>query len=360
MATDASEKATIASIEVFVSLGHWLLAGFLEFGWLGVWGVENVNLGLLDWNVDWLGLGLLTLGEADDAAGDALALTLTVAALTVLSHWVLSLIVVIFTLIHDHGASNNTVRSAQLNKQISVLVLGVCVEASLDLLDIANSAVIDILVGVTSVGTEWVEDLAGGLAAVLEITELVDLEGVETWLQVLESTNDGGQIVRLLSELNASAGVGVSEEVEFAGSNDLLLGLGVALEVQVDWGNVVGLHIAGADGGAAGPLEAVAVSVTISLSVDWGLVGVEGTVSESSMTESESSMTESSMSESSMAESGMASVPALAVNFGLSGECGDHHGGAGGDEFHFFFFLELSSGKRVGEIKYQSLLTEDR
>lgn len=219
--------------------------------------------------LDGLGLFLLTLGKSNNAAGDALTLTLTVTTLTVLGHWVLSLVVVILTFVENHGASDNGVGSAQVDEEVSVLVLSVGVPTSLDLLNITDTTIVDVLVRVAALGIEWVEDLAGALAAVLKITELVNLECVKAGLDALELTDDGGKIMRLLFELESSLGVGVTEEIELAGGNDSLIGLGGRLPVEVDWGVVVSLHITGADGGSASPFEAVATVTVASVALAW-------------------------------------------------------------------------------------------
>ena len=79
----------------------------------------------------------------------------------------LSLIVVIFSLVDGHGLTDDGVGSAQVNKEVSVLVLGVRVEASLDLLDVTDAALMDVLVRVSTVGTEGVKNVTNGLTAVL-------------------------------------------------------------------------------------------------------------------------------------------------------------------------------------------------
>ena len=104
-------------------------------------------------------LRLLTLGKADDAACDAGALSLSVAALAVVGLLVLGLVVIVLSLVDDHGAADDGVRSAKVDEQVSVLVLGVSVETSLDHLNITNTSVVDVLVRVATVGTEWVIDL---------------------------------------------------------------------------------------------------------------------------------------------------------------------------------------------------------
>ena len=208
-------------------------------------------------------LGLLTLGKADNAACDACALALSVAALAVVGLLVLGLVVIVLSLVDDHGASDDGVGSAKVDEQVSVLVLGISVETSLDHLDITNTSVVDVLVRVATVGTEWVIDLTSRLATVLQIAELVDLEGVETWLESLELTNDGGKIMGLLSELNSTAGVGVSEEVELARGDDLLVLLGGGFPVVVNWLNVVSLDISWADSAATHPWETVRVAIAL-------------------------------------------------------------------------------------------------
>ena len=238
---------------------------------------EN-NFWLSSSREDWLAgvesLRLLTLGKADDAACDAGALSLSVAALTVVGLLVLGLVVIVLSLVDDHGAADDGVGSAKVDEQVSVLVLGVSVETSLNHLNITNTSVVDVLVRVATVGTEWVIDLTSRLATVLQIAELVDLEGVETWLESLELTNDGGKIMGLLSELNSTAGVGVSEEVELARGDDLLVLLGGGFPVVVDWLNVVSLDISGADGAATHPWETVRVAVAIGVLTVGGVVVV--------------------------------------------------------------------------------------
>ena len=222
---------------------------------VAVCGLSNISVGdlgsgldqLCGWRLDGFGQGLLTLGEADNAACDALTLTFSVASLTVVSGSVFGLVEVILSLVDNHGAADNGVRSGKVNKEVSVLVLTSGFPSDLELLNITDTTVQDVLVRVTTVGTEWVEDSTSGRATVLEVTELVDFESVEAGLQAFEFTNDAGQIAWLLLELNTSRGVRVSEEVELAGGDDSLISL-VALPVAVDGGHVVCLDVTGADG----------------------------------------------------------------------------------------------------------------
>merc|ERR550532_2996073 len=79
----------------------------------------------------------------------------------------LSLSVVIFSLVDGHGLTDDGVGSAKVNKEVSVLVLGVGVEAGLDLLDVTNAALVNVIVGVSTVGTEGVKNVTNGLTAVL-------------------------------------------------------------------------------------------------------------------------------------------------------------------------------------------------
>ena len=102
----------------------------------------------------------------------------------------------------------------------------------------------------------------------------MDLEGVEAGFESLELTDDGGKIVGLLSELNSTAGVRVSEEVELARGDDLLVLLGGGFPVVVDGLNVVSLDISGADGAATHPWETVRVAVAIGVLTVGGVVVV--------------------------------------------------------------------------------------
>lgn len=79
----------------------------------------------------------------------------------------LSLSVVIFSLVDGHGLTDDGVGSAKVNKEVSVLVLGVGVEAGLDLLDVTNAALVNVIVGVSMVSTEGVKNVTNGLTAVL-------------------------------------------------------------------------------------------------------------------------------------------------------------------------------------------------
>ena len=95
---------------------------------------------------------------------------------------------VILSFIDDKRASNNGKRAAELNKGISVLIFSVCIEAALDLLDVTDTALHDILVGVTAVGAEWIVDITDGLTAVGEVSFFVNLNGMNAWLKSLEDT----------------------------------------------------------------------------------------------------------------------------------------------------------------------------
>lgn len=204
-----------------------------------------------------LNLGLDSLGKSDHTAGDTFALTFSVTTFTALNRGVLSLVVVILSLVNNHGAANNGVGSAKLNEHVSVLVLGTVVPASLDLLDVTNSALVDVKVRLTLVGSEGVEHLTGRLTAVFEVTELGDLEGVEAWVETFELSNDGGEITFLLSEGKSALRVGVTEEIELASGDNGLLWLFGSFPVGVNGVDVVCLDITGSLGGATHPWESV-------------------------------------------------------------------------------------------------------
>jgi hypothetical protein len=147
---------------------------------------------------------LCFLGESNDAAGNFASLALFVAAEAIWSIRMLSLIKVIFSFVDGHGLTDDGVGSAQVNKEVSVLVLGVGVEAGLDLLNVTDAACMDVLVGVSMVGTEGVINAANGLTAVLQVAKFVNFQGVKTGLEALELSNHGGKIVRLLDKLEAT------------------------------------------------------------------------------------------------------------------------------------------------------------
>ena len=111
--------------------------------------------------------------------------------------------------------------------------------------------------GMSMFSTEGVIDIAGGLTTVLQVAIFVNLEGMKARLDVLEEANDRCQIVWLLSELKSAAGVRVSEEIELARGNDLLLLLRRMFPVVVDGFDIVGLNITRADGATADPWEAI-------------------------------------------------------------------------------------------------------
>ena len=227
---------------------------------------------LLGGLLDGLGHLFLTLGESDNATGDTLALSFTVATLTLVSGGVFGLVVVVLHFVKNEGAAKNAVGARKHDKSISVLVLGLGVPTALDLLDITDATLMDVLVRVATVGTEGVEDVTSGLAAVLEVAELVDLQSVDAGLDASELTDHGHVIAGLLLKSDTAAGVRVSEEVEFAGSLDGLL-LDLVLPESVNLISVVGLHVTGTVSAAAAPIgSGVAVVRVVSMGVG-GLVG---------------------------------------------------------------------------------------
>ena len=70
----------------------------------------------------------------------------------------LSLVVVIFSLVDGHGLTDDGVGSAEVNKEISVLVLGVRVEAGLNLLKVTDAARVNVFMRLSLFGTEGVKD----------------------------------------------------------------------------------------------------------------------------------------------------------------------------------------------------------
>lgn len=126
------------------------------------------------------------MGKTDDAASNASAWSSSLAAWADLSFEVnlggeLILVVVVLGLIDNHCASKDRVGSVHGELTVSILVLGTSVETGLNLLAVTNTAFMDVIMRVTLDRSEWVEDVTGGVATVLKITELVDLHGVKTW-----------------------------------------------------------------------------------------------------------------------------------------------------------------------------------
>ena len=259
------------SVAVSVGTEAWLIES-----WVGGEDKVWLLLGREDGLARLGHLGLLALGEADNTACNSVAHTFTETALTIVCLWVFGLVEIVFSLVEDHGASDNGVGSAEVGEEVSVLVLGVSVEAALDVLEVTDASVVDVEMRVTVLGTEWVIDVAGRLATVLQITVLVNLEGMEARLDVLELSDDGGKIMRLLSELKGAFGVRVAEEIELAGGNDLLFLLWGRLPVVIDGLNIPGLDITGADSAAANPWEAIRLLAvaTVALVVARGAVSL--------------------------------------------------------------------------------------
>ena len=156
-------------------------------------------------------------------------------------------------------ATDNRVGSTQHHERVSILVLGATVPASLALLDVTDAAVVDVLVRVAVVGAERIKHIAGRLAAVLEVTVLVDLQGVEAGLDVLELADHGDEVTGLLRELDAAHRVRVSEEVELARGLDRLRSL-IALPVVVHRLGHLGRNVTRTEGAAAHPGVALRLS----------------------------------------------------------------------------------------------------
>lgn len=135
------------------------------------------------------------------------------------------------------------------------------------MLDITDTSVVDVIMRISTVGTEGVINFTGGIATVFQVTELHNLDGVKAGLDAFELTNDGSKIMRLLHELKVTARVGVSEEVELARGSDGLFLLGGGFPVVVDWLSVVSLDITGADRAATNPWEAIGVVGVVAVGV---------------------------------------------------------------------------------------------
>ena len=81
---------------------------------------------------------------------------------------------VVLSFVHDHGAADHAVWSAEFHKGIPVRILSFLVEAGLDLLNITDAAFMDVQLGISLLGTVGVENSAVRHAAVLQVAELMD------------------------------------------------------------------------------------------------------------------------------------------------------------------------------------------
>ena len=265
---------------------------------------------------------LLALGKADNAACDTFAHALSDAGVTFVGSGVFGHVVVVLSFVDDHGAADNGVGSAEHDKSVSVFVSASSVPSDLELLNITNSALSDVLVGVTVRGTVGVVDIASGLATVLEVTELVDLESVEATLHALDFADNAGKITRLLHKLNTGGGVGVSEEVELTRGADSLIGL-VAFVVVIDWEDIVGADITGTDGRAD------------LVVVDTALTGGSGALSNGGSV----ALNASTIAGSETTKGAGVSAILFGLSLDLGGICDSHGKSQGSSEFHCYVYV---------------------
>lgn len=152
-----------------------------------------------------LGLGRLTLGEADDTAGNTRAHTFSETSLAFFRRGVLSLVLIILTLVEDHGAAKDRDWATQIDKQVSVFVLSIggC-KAGLNLLDVTNTAIMNVEMGWAPLASKGVVNLTSTFATVLKVTKLVNLEAMETGLDAIKRTDHAGKVTRQLLELKTA------------------------------------------------------------------------------------------------------------------------------------------------------------
>ena len=274
----------------------------------------------------------MALGELSVGLGNGLCLDFRVAeskadnaAADRLTHALLAVDVVgVSTGIKDHSAAQDRVRTRELNKKVTGQILSLAFHASVDLLNVTNTALIDVVVGVTLLGTEWVVDLASGLATVLEITELLDLEGVDAWGEASELTRQLSEVLGGLRESDAASGVRVAKEVELASSLDSLLQLRGSSVVAVDGGGVVGLDVTRTDGRAA----------RVSEAANGGLADSVATADDAVRTVL---TTVADLVTIAAAKAGDAEAAKSETVVRLSSGCTGQEHGQRADEFHFLF-----------------------
>ena len=93
------------------------------------------------------------------------------------------------------------------------------------MLNISNTASIDIKVRVTVGRAEWVIDFSSGCASVLHVAPLMNSESMKTWCHASELTLHVNEaILDLLSQSDASLRLRVAEEIELTGSSEIILG----------------------------------------------------------------------------------------------------------------------------------------
>jgi len=170
----------------------------------------------------------LNLHAADNTASNGVAFTFTStllngASISTNACLLFCLIMIILSFVKDEGATKDRVRSPHSGILISVFVLSHSVETCLDVLDVSHAATVNVVVGVTTLLTHRVENRAGRITTVLNITILVNFQGMEARFKVLKLTNHGDHIARCLGEDNTSSRVRVSKEIKLAvGGNGIL------------------------------------------------------------------------------------------------------------------------------------------
>ena len=81
---------------------------------------------------------------------------------------------------------------------VSNFVLASCVPSTHDLIDITNTACIDIIFYFAVLNVERIENSANRVTSVLDITELVDFQAMMARLDSIEFTSHLDQVARLL------------------------------------------------------------------------------------------------------------------------------------------------------------------
>ena len=211
-----------------------------------------------------LGLVLaLTLGKTDNAACDALAHAFSHAEVFLGSCGMLNLVVVIFALVENHGATEHRVGAAEHDKKITLLVLRLSAPADRHLLKVTDAAIHNVEVSVALFGTEWVINTAGGFASVLKIAILMNLHSMHAWLDAPEASENSSEITGLLFKLNAAARIRVAEEIELARGLDSFGRLLHSSVIAIKRSSLEGLDVARTDGRALGVGVALSGGLTI-------------------------------------------------------------------------------------------------
>ena len=180
-------------------------------------------------------LACFALREPDDTACNFSARSQPHTALPTLDLRMLADIVVIFSFVEAHGSPKDRKWAMQLPNPVSLEVLCITAELSLDLLTITDTSIIYVKVGMALFHTKGIVDGPSGLKPMFQVAKLVDLEGMLLRGESRELSDHSQEVIRLLRECDSSTRMRVAEVVEPAGGSNLLIWGHIVLPVSVNW-----------------------------------------------------------------------------------------------------------------------------